>query len=535
MTIPDPIAQGLSRGWAVHDASRFEGDRAFEADVAIVGTGAGGATAAEICSAAGLRVVLIEEGPLQSSRDFHMLEREAYPALYQESGARKTKDGAITILQGRAVGGSTLVNWTSSFRTPPATLAFWRDRYGLRDYTSDALDPWFERVERRLNISPWRPAPNENNAALRRGASRLGIPTGVISRNVKNCANLGYCGLGCPTNAKQSMLVTSIPSALDRGATLVHHARAQRLRLQGNRVTGLECSALGPGARTVLPHAVTVRARVYVAAGGGIGSPAMLLRSGVPDPHSLVGRRTFLHPVVISAALMPGVVAAFAGAPQSIYSDAFLDVPLDGPAGFKLEVPPVHPLLAAVTVPGFGRQGAQLMERFANLQVILGLLRDGFHEQSPGGTVELARDGTPVLDYPITPYLWDGMRRALLAMAQIQFAAGATGVLPLHESAFVYSSWNQARAQIAALPMERLATRVVSAHVMGGCTMGADERTAVVDANGRHHALDNLYVFDGSIFPTSVGANPQLSIYAIVARMADRLARSLTHETVAGH
>lgn len=527
MTIPDPIVAGLLRGWSVHDASKLDRDLQLEGDVVIAGTGAGGGTAAEILGAAGLRVVMIEEGPLQSSSDFHMLEREAYPALYQASGARKTKDQAITILQGRAVGGSTLVNWTSSFRTPARTLQYWRDRYGLSEYTQYMLAPWFERAERRLGILPWPVRPNENNAVLQRGAQALGIASGIISRNVKGCANLGYCGMGCPINAKQSMLVTTIPSALDRGAVLVHHARAERFTLQGDRISALECSALDAGDQAPLPYRVTVRAKAFVTAGGGIGSPALLIRSGVPDPYQRLGKRTFLHPVVVSAAIMRNEVAAYAGAPQSVYSDAFMDVPLDGPVGFKLEVPPVHPLLTAVTMPGFGPAGARLMERFAHLQVIIALLRDGFHDDSPGGSVELARDGSAELSYPITGYLWEGMRRAFLAMAQIQFAAGAQHVLPVHESAWPYASWSQAKAQIAALPMEILSTRVVSAHVMGGCAMGTDEREAVVDGNGRHHAVENLYVFDGSIFPTSVGTNPQLSIYAITARMSTRLAHSL--------
>jgi choline dehydrogenase-like flavoprotein len=529
VTIPDPIVEGLKRGWTVHDGSKLDRDLHLEADVAIVGTGAGGGVAAEILSAAGLHVVMIEEGPLRSSSDFHMLEREAYPRLYQESAARKTKDKAITILQGRAVGGSTTVNWTSSFRTPAATLAHWRERYGLAEYTPELLAPWFERMEGRLNITPWRVAPNENNAVLQRGASKLGIPTAVVSRNVKGCANLGYCGMGCPVNAKQSMLVTTIPAALDRGAILVHNARAERFNFQRETVSGLICSALDAGDQTNLPYAITVKAKAYVAAAGAIGTPALLMRSRLPNPQRLLGTRTFLHPVVLSAAALPQTVDAFAGAPQSIYSDHFLyENAIDGPAGYKLEVPPVHPLLTAVTMPGFGSAGARLMAGLPHLQVTLALMRDGFHDESQGGTVELKHDHAPQLAYPITEYLWEGMRRAFLSMAEIQFAAGAKTVLPVHESAWPYASWKQARAQIATLPMEILLARVVSAHVMGGCAMGADDRNAVVNGNGRHHVVDNLYVFDGSIFPTSLGTNPQLSIYAIAARMADRLAQALT-------
>src|ERR1700678_2312634 len=268
--IADPIAQGLTRGWKAYDASTFDRDRAFDADVVIIGTGAGGGTTAEILTNAGLHVVLIEEGPLRSSRDFHMLEREAYPDLYQESAGRRTKDKGIVILQGRAVGGSTTVNWTSSFRTPSQTLDYWREHFGLADYSEDALAPWFEHMERRLSVHPWDEPPNENNALLARGAKKLGIPTAAIPRNVKGCYNLGYCGMGCPTNAKQSMLVTTIPAALDRGATLISRARAQRLTFTRDRADTLVCAALDASGLQPGPHTIAIRARTFIVAGGAI-------------------------------------------------------------------------------------------------------------------------------------------------------------------------------------------------------------------------------------------------------------------------
>src|SRR5204862_5113635 len=173
--LPDPFRAGLAAGWKAIDASTLSRDRIFEADVAIVGTGAGGGTAAEILSDAGLSVVMIEEGPLATSSDFHMRESDAYPQLYQESASRKTKDKAINILQGRCVGGGTTVNWTSSFRTPAATLEHWAREFDIRGFSAADLAPWFARMEQRLGVSPWLVAANENNRALRRGASVLGI------------------------------------------------------------------------------------------------------------------------------------------------------------------------------------------------------------------------------------------------------------------------------------------------------------------------------------------------------------------------
>jgi choline dehydrogenase-like flavoprotein len=159
-------------------------------------------------------------------------------------------------------------------------------------------------------------------------------------------------------------------------------------------------------------------------------------------------------------------------------------------------------------------------------------LRDGFHPESGGGQVKLRGDGSPVLDYPLNGFVMDGARRAMLAMAEIQFAAGARQVLPVHEMAQPYRSWPQAREAIAALPMKPLLTKVVSAHVMGGCGMAAAQEQGVTRPDGVHWQLENLSIHDGSLFPTSIGANPQLSIYGITNRLAQGLAKRLTGQDV---
>ena len=524
----NPWESAAARGWKVVDASKLAHDVDLEADVVIVGTGAGGGTAAEILAESGLAVILVEEGPLSTSRDFRMRESEAYPTLYQESAARKTKDKSIGILQGRCVGGGTTVNWTSSFRTPETTLAYWHRTFGIDGYGSEDLAPWFARMEARLGVAPWDVPPNANNDALARGAAKVGIKATAIARNVKGCWNLGYCGMGCPTDAKQSMLVTTVPAALDRGATLVTRVRALEFVHRGERVTALSCAAMDARGVHTTSRRVTIRARAFVSSGGAIGTPALLLRSRVPDPHGIVGKRTFLHPTVVSAAVMPERVDPFAGAPQTIYSDHFLEVaPVDGPIGFKLEAAPAHPLLMAITMPGEGRAHASAMRELPRLHVALALLRDGFHPDSIGGTVSLDDSGAPVLDYPLTPFVWDGVRRAFRAMAEIQFAAGALSVAPIHDDGTAFASLAAARTAIDGFALAPITTPVMSAHVMGGCPLGADPARAAVDVSGRYHHLANLYVLDGSLFPTSIGANPQMSIYGIVARLATDLAETL--------
>lgn len=528
MPVPDLFMQGVARGWQVLDASEFDGERTFEADVAIIGTGAGGGTTAEILAHAGLRVVLVEEGSLKTSGDFRNDEAKAYAELYQEGAARATRDGGIGILQGRTVGGTTTVNWTSSFRTPTPTLEHWARQHGVEGMDEASLAPWFARMEERLGISPWAVPPNANNDVLRAGCESLGWHWAVIPRNVRGCWNLGYCGTGCPTNAKQSMLVTTLPAALEKGAVLIHRVRAEQLVFDGDRISEVRCRAMNARLTQADGQQVRLRARHVVLAGGGINSPALLLRSKAPDPHQRTGKRTFLHPVNFSVAQFDQPINGFYGAPQSIYSDHFQwQEGTSGPMGFKLEVPPMQPSITSALLGGHGSDNLARVRKLSHSNVMIALMRDGFHAESVGGAVLLRDDGTPVLDYPINDYLMAGARRAFLAMGEIQFAAGARAVSPTHSHGQLSHSWSDYRSQVEALSYRLHDVRLASAHVMGGCAMGEDPAQSVVDSRGRHHHLQNLSVLDGSLFPTSIGANPQLSIYGIVARLATGLAEEL--------
>lgn len=229
-----------------------------------------------------------------------------------------------------------------------------------------------------------------------------------------------------------------------------------------------------------------------------------------------------------SAAQFDQVINPFYGAPQSIYSDHYQwDDGTTGRMSYKLEVPPLQPALTATLLGRFGEDNALRMEQLPHTNVMLALLRDGFHPESAEGTVELRGDGSPVLDYRLTDYTWDGLRRAFHTMAEIQFAAGAKAVLPLHADADYVKTPAEARELIDRLSLELYRTRLGSAHVMGGCAMGEDPKQAVTDSLGRHHQLENLSIHDGSLFPTSIGANPQLSVYGLTAQLSTELAKRL--------
>lgn len=515
-------------GREIHDGRRLTDDLKLSADVVIVGSGAGGGYAAETLSAAGLRVVLVEAGGYHTAETFSQNEAAAYPMLYQQAGAQRTKDKGILVFQGRSVGGSTTVNWTTSFRTPDRTLEEWADVHGVVGASPEEMAPFFEEVEKRLNIALWQDfEPNPNNAALKRGCEALGWHASIIRRNVRDCGNTGLCGLGCPLDAKQSMLITTIPAMLDAGGALVHNAEAARILHDGRNASGVVCRALDdagePTGRTI-----TVLAKHVVVAAGSIRSPALMLRSEVPDPSGMLGRRTFLHPVSASLAVMDEITEPYYGAPQSAYSDHFL-WPEDGRIGLKLEVTPLQPVFAAAVFDKtMGHDHTELMRQLPRMQSMVALLRDGFHEEASGGNVELSGERGQTLDYPVTEHIREGLVRGLEVMMEVQFAAGARAVRPWHTSLAALSSMDEARRWLASADMETMSLLVGSAHVMGGCMMGEDPNRSVVNSEGSHHVVENLSVFDGSVFPTSIGANPQESIYGMSLKNARKLVARLT-------
>ncbi|MCU0919801.1 MAG: GMC family oxidoreductase [Burkholderiaceae bacterium] len=526
--IPDLYTEGIASGWKVIDGAKLSAPQTLEADVAIIGSGAGGGVAAEVLALAGLKVLLLEEGALRTSNSFKdMDEGRAMRELYQEAGARATSDGAISVMQGRSVGGSTTVNWTSSFRTPPQTLKHWAGEWEVAGHGADEMKPWFEQMEERLGVMSWG-AHNPNNSVLLRGCEKLGWEAHAIPRNVRGCWNSGYCGLGCPVNAKQSMLVSTIPEALKHGATLVHRVRVRTLQHADGKLSGAVGECLRDDGRTPSGTLLTIKAKHYIAAGGAINTPALLLRSQLPDPHQLLGKRTLIHPVVLTLAQMPDRVDPFFGAPQSVASDHFQwKDGATGPMGYKLEVPPIFPGIGAGVLNVFGDDLKREMAALAHTNAVLALLRDGFVEQSPGGQVRLASDGSPLLDYELSDYVWDGVKRAWLSMAELQFAAGARQVRVAHLDARYVDSWAEAKKQIGELPLKKFRTSLFTAHLMGGCTMSQNPKRGVVDSRGRHHQIANLSVMDGSVFPTSLGVNPQLSIFGLTAQNATALAKEL--------
>jgi choline dehydrogenase-like flavoprotein len=501
-------------------ASELDAPLSLKTKVCIIGSGAGGAVLAMRLTEAGIDTIMLEAGPLVSSEDFTLREDEAYPLLYQDRGARVSGDGAITIMQGRSVGGGTTVNWTSCYRTPEPVLRHWSEVHGVKSLTSKRLEPHFEAIEKLLSIAPWPESlSNANNRKLFTGARKLGWQVEPTRRNVAGCVSSGYCGMGCPVDAKQAMHLTTIPAALKAGMTLIAECPVLRLEKEGARVSAVVARAQAVGDAEPKGQMIRVEAELVVVSAGALNGPALLLRSQI-NPGGKVGKRTFLHPVVAMIGRYAEPVHAFYGPPQSVASHQFIK-PQPGGYGMFIESAPVHPMLAASVLPASGLEIADLLADLAHMGALIALHVDGFEDE--GGSVSLRPGGLPKLDYPVSRGLAAAMKLSHKRLAELSLAAGAEWVASLHPEQMILRNKADLK-RLDGLEYGAFAHTIFSAHQMGGCAMG---HRGVVDEHFALRGMDNLYVVDGSLFPTSLGVNPSQSIYGLAHLAAEEIAKAV--------
>jgi choline dehydrogenase-like flavoprotein len=484
----------------------------LDVDAVVVGTGAGGSIMLRELARAGLNAVAFEEGDCPSPGEFDQREDTMLPRLYQDAAARATEDMAIRVLQGRGVGGSTVHNTNLCKRAPDAVLDIWARRHGVVGLGPRDLEGAFERVENELSVVEIGPElRNANNEVLRLGCEALGWRGGPLRHNRVGCQESGFCELGCSYNAKQNAVKVVVPGALDAGARVYTDTEVVRLTCEGSRIVGVEAIAWGPGGRS---KKVSARSRVVVLAASAAGSAALALRSSVPDPHGLLGRGLRLHPGAIVVGRFDREIAGWRGIPQSYDCTEHLDH-AEGSSRRVWIVPAfAHPIGAAASLTGFGTAHMASMRAYPTLAVLSAMVHD-----ETSGQVLVGREGRPILRYVMSEADRRQLARGLGACARLLLAAGAREVtIPAIPSRRVTTL-----AQLDALDLSFVGPHripMTAVHPMGGMSMGEDPRRSVVRSTGEHHQVRGLFVADGSLFPTSLGGPPQITIYALALYLA---------------
>jgi choline dehydrogenase-like flavoprotein len=493
--------------------AQIDGHLRLDVDAVVVGTGAGGSVALRELARAGLRVVGLEQGAWSTSNDFDQREDRMLPLLFEDAGGRATDDMAIRVLQGRGLGGSTVHNTNLCKRTPDAILDLWARKYGVAGATPGDLRGRFESIERDLSVSEI-PAPmrNANNEVLRVGCEALGWQAGPLHHNRVGCVGSGFCELGCAYDAKQNALKVMVPQALAAGASVYVDVEAVRVVHDGTRVLGVEGVVRDGEGR---PRAtLAVRARVVILAASAVGTAVLARKSGLPDPHGQLGRGLRLHPGAVVAGRFDGEIGGWHGIPQSYECTEHLSYEDGSDKRVWIVTAFAHPIGAAAALPGFGASHMSSMRAYPNLAVLTAMVHD-----ETSGEVTVDSSGRPVLRYRMIPSDRQQLAKGLAACARILLAAGAREVtIPAIPPRRVTSM-----AGLDAMDFSFVGPHAVpltAVHPMGTMRMGEDAKTSVVRSTGEHHQVKGLFVGDGSLFPTSIGGPPQISIYAFALHLS---------------
>jgi choline dehydrogenase-like flavoprotein len=502
----------------IFDASTLPRPLRLRADLCVVGSGAGGSMVAMVAAEAGLSVIVLEAGEHLTPADMSQREEQMLPRLYWEAGGRTTHDRAVKIHQGKGVGGSTLHNLNLIKRVPDTIRERWQRERRLDRLDAATWASLYDEVERLIMVEKVpRERWNRHNLLLEAGCRALGWKGGGLAHNRSGCAGSGFCEIGCAYDAKNNAAKILVPRAVKAGAEIVTRCQAVRLIHDGLAVKGVEARALDPRTNEAIGEVVIDAPRVCLSA-SATATPAILLRSRVPDPGGETGNSLRIHPAVVVAGDFDEPVRAWEGIPQTYECTEHLQ--LDREDGHRVWIVPAfaHPVGTAVIVPGHGAGHRDLMRRYPNLAVLTAMIHDGTRGRvRPDGELGLRIDYWP--DQGDRRELALGLR----ASAELLMAAGARRVFVPGHPPRVFER-GASLAELESLPITPGAMDLTAVHPMASVPMGTVP-SAAVDDEGRHRHLAGLWIADGSLFPTSIGVPPQLSIYALGLHVGRAIAR----------
>lgn len=482
----------------------------LRAEVAVIGSGAGGAVLAKELAEKGFDVLVLEQGPYFTADDMNASPMEMARKMYADGGMTVALGNpGLPIPYAKAIGGTTVINSGTCFRLPPAALEKWRRSSGV-PLDGAQLSRAFDRVEEVLHVAPaeWDLIGRVAHRVAK-GARALGLHPKPLRRNATGCLGCGVCAFGCQKDAKTAMHVSYLPRAAAAGARIYSDARVDRLAVRGGRVSGVEGRFRGRWGRHTR---FRVRAPIVALCGGALASPTFLRANGIRGEGGDAGKHLVLHPATKAVGVFDENLVPWEGIPQSMYIDDLQD------QGILFEGASVPPDFGSIGVPLFGDAHAEMMSRYGNLG-IFGLM---VSDSSEGRVVSAF--GRPLPLYTVGGADARKALRGLALLADMFFEAGAKEVLaPIAGLERLRSRDDVARLREAAPRIHPNRIEFIAFHPTGTCRMGADPKRSVVDGWLECHELGGLFVVDGSVFPSSPGVNPQETIMGLATRTADRL------------
>lgn len=484
-----------------------------EVDVVVIGTGAGGAVAAYELASKGLAVLIVEEGEYYDRSHFNGNIPQLLKSLYRKMGMTATfGNTVIPVPLGRNVGGTTTINSGTCLRAPKAVLNDWQQQ-GLSDFSAEELDPWYEQVEEVLQVqSADDKAVGEIGSVIAAGASKLRFKQlNTLKRNAAGCDGQGLCQFGCPTDAKRSTNVSYIPRALEAGAMLVTSAKATGLHWDNGKISAVTLSQ-----NNQLDKTVQIKTSTAIVAMGSLISPAFLANNEVKN--KWLGRNLSIHPC--------GVL--YAQFPDKQFSNSQKIPQGFGVSDYKSE----GLMLEGATPPllAYGLMQKEMGSRYVSK--VQQYQQTGFFgfmikDRSRGRVFSKQLKGLPLVHYHMNKKDFEQFLQGVVTLCKIYLAAGAEQVEIAGNQKLPKITCEADIQKLLSLKLKPRDFLISAYHPLGSCRMATDKDLGVVDNDLQVYGKQGLYVMDGSVVPSSLGANPQLTIMALASRSASKLAQRL--------
>ncbi|WP_085035780.1 FAD-dependent oxidoreductase [Ensifer aridi] len=476
----------------------------LEADAVIIGSGAGGASVADILTAAGLSVIMLEEGKYIPSSSASPVASEAFAAAWRSGGLTAAiGQPPVAYAEGRCVGGGTEINSAITQRADSDLVDQWRKLYKIENFTPDELAQYYQRAETAVNASLTTGPLGRATGILQQGGKALGWEVSELKRGQRGCKGANRCSFVCPSGAKQSMAVTLLPRAMDRGMRLFVQTRVAKIHLHKGRATEVIAQSQDAGGQAV--H-VRVRADLVFVCAGAIHTPAILRRSGLRER---IGNTLRVHPTIKATALFDDAVDAHQSRLPLAAVTEFMPEQRIGGSVFT-------PAVFGLSLAEDWTNRGDLMQHWRFCGSYYGMIRP----RGVGSVRPLSGINEPLVRFKLAPEDWIALGQVLTRLGQAMFAAEARKVFPSISGHEGWTSPDQVH-EFWYQPLPKRWTNLMTIHLFSSCPPGEHRDACAVDSYGRVRGVENLFVADGSLIPEAPGVNPQMTIMALAFRAAE--------------
>lgn len=506
----------------VYEWKNLGDSRTVKADVVIVGTGCGGATLAYELSKNGKKVIMIEEGGYYHTGTFDNHELNMAGKVSAERNMATDATGTINLVYGKNVGGASVHYWADSYRTPDDRLKLWKKTYGVQGHSPEDLNPYWKELDETLNVHPAKEEYyNKMNQLVRKACKSLSWEGNPVPQARKNCQKSGHCMQGCMYGAKQSQLVTHIPKAMSLGTDIYADCKAVRLELKGDKVEFLEAVMIDRPSGKESNIVLKFEAPIFAISAGGFGSSTFLLKNGWKKKLPALGEYLAINPSPFIHAFYEELIIQWRNIPSAFGVEEFRLARFkeDGgyiEGGFLIMANQLQPGSLAALIPGFGVEHREIMKQLPHIGGTIGWIDD---VPSELGNISVSASGKRTITYNFGKLTKEFLKDCIRKQAQLNFSAGAKWILlPDLKRTKIFSE--KEIDKINLLELNPASMMMAAPHPAGGCRMGQDPFTSVVDWRHRVHGLKNLYVSDSSVFPTGVSVDPSYTIMAFSKQAA---------------